>query len=910
MRTRPIDALPRLLPGLRGIRPILTLVDPVAVVLVVLVLRYGAAPTAVLLAVLTAHLVARGADLHRPRLVLSVIEDVPQVALAAAGAATVLVVVDPRADGAAATALDLALTATAILAVMVLLRTLAYALAHVRRRTGRSSHPVIVVGAGAVGVRLSETLLARPQHGLRPIGIVDSSPDVDPRTLPVPHLGGLERLDGAMLDLGVHDVVFAFTDQPDERVVEAVRRCLQRDHQVFVVPRFFEMMGLDRQRRVEVIGDVAVMRLRRWGLRHPTLAAKRALDVTASLLALVVLAPVLLVCALAVRLETGPGVIFVQTRIGRHGRPFSLYKFRSLRPASQDESATAWSIEHDARVGPVGRFLRRTSLDELPQLVNVLRGDMSLVGPRPERPFFVREFAREHPRYGDRHRVAVGLTGYAQVNDLRGDTSIESRVRFDNHYIENWSLWTDIKILLRTARTLVRPAPGGDRPLALGAPATPPALPAGRASRADAAPPHVLHVSQPTTEGVAAVLLGYVQDQVARGWDVTVACPVEGWLGDAVRAAGARVVPWEARRSPGPTVVPELRRLRRVVREARPDVVHLHSAKAGLAGRLAVRGQVPTLFQPHAWSFSAVRGPMRRAALRWERHALRWTTELVCVSREEQRLGRAHGLVAPTTIAHNGVDLERFRPRTPAARRATRRRLGLADVPTVVCVGRLTQQKGQVDLLDAWSRVHALVPHAQLVLVGDGPDREDLERRAAALTGVHLVGSRTDVDAWLAAADVVAAPSHWEGMAVAPIEAMASGRSVVGTHATGMVDSVPPRAGVLVDVGDARDLADHLVARLVDPERAAAEGEAGRAHVEAHHDGRASAREVARQTLRHVRNARGEGDVLAVLQPLAMIGEGPLGRRRAPAPYAEVREVAGPGAGARDADAERTRRGA
>jgi exopolysaccharide biosynthesis polyprenyl glycosylphosphotransferase len=869
-------------------------VDPVAVVLVVLALRYGAAPTAILLAVLTAHLVARSADLHRPRLVLSVIEDVPQVALAAAGAATVLVVVDPRASGASATALDLALTTGAILVAMVLLRTLAYALAHVRRRDGRSAHPVIVVGAGSVGCRLTSTLLARPQHGLRPIGIVDSAPEVDPRTLPVPYLGGLDRLEGAMLDLGVHDVVFAFPHQPDGQVIEVVRRCLQRDHQVFVVPRFFEMMGLDRHRRVEVVGDVAVMRLRRWGLRQPTLVAKRLLDVSVSLVALALLAPVLLLCALAVRLETGPGVIFVQTRIGRHGRPFSLYKFRSLRPASPEESATAWSIDHDARLGRVGRFLRRTSLDELPQLVNVLRGDMSLVGPRPERPFFVQEFAREHPRYGDRHRVAVGLTGWAQVNDLRGDTSIASRVRFDNHYIENWSLWTDVKILLRTFRALVRSEPGGDRPLALDAPPTPPALPAGGtgrgADRADAAP-RVLHVAQPTTEGVATVLLGYVSDQVARGWDVTVACPSGGWLAAAVRAAGAEVVTWEARRSPGPTLAGEVRRLRRVVHHARPDVVHLHSAKAGLAGRLAVRGQIPTLFQPHAWSFSAVRGPMRRAALRWERHALRWTTELVCVSREEQRLGRDHGLVAPTTIAHNGVDLERFRPRSPAARRATRRRLGLADLPTVVCVGRLTQQKGQIDLLHAWSRVTALVPDAQLVLVGDGPDRQELERRAAHLDGVHLVGARTDVDAWLAAADVVAAPSHWEGMAVAPIEAMASGRSVVGTQATGMLDSVPPRAGALVDVGDARDLADHLVARLLDPDRAAAEGEAGRAHVEAHHDGRASAREVARQTLRHVRNARGEGDVLAVLQPLAMTGESPLGRRRAPARFGDVRRV-------------------
>ncbi|WP_244929167.1 exopolysaccharide biosynthesis polyprenyl glycosylphosphotransferase [Nocardioides sp. W7] len=871
MRARALD----LFPPLGSIRPLLVLVDPLAVALVALALRPDRAPLVVLAGAVAAVLTAAGAGLHRSRLVLSVIEDVPKVAVAAAVATTAVVALDPRRPEALPTALEMAATAGAAFVAMVVLRTAVYALAHARRRSGRSAHPAIVVGAGTVGVRLAETFLARPQHGLYPVGIIDSAPEIDPRDLPVPYLGSIDRLEAAMADLGVHDVVFAFPGQPDARTIDVVRRCLEQDYQVFVVPRFFEMMGLDHHRRVEVVGDVAVMRLRRWGMRPLTLLAKRTLDVSVSGLALLLLAPVLLVCALAVRLETGPGIIFKQLRIGRHGRPFQLYKFRSLKPASEEESATAWSIDHDARLGRVGRFLRRTSLDELPQLVNVLRGDMSLVGPRPERPFFVREFARTHERYDDRHRVAAGLTGWAQVNDLRGDTPIDARVRFDNHYIENWSLWTDVKILLRTARTLARPAPGGDRPLAL-LPAAPDAGPgAPRPIPGPTVAPQVLHVSMPTTEGVATVLVGYVRDQVARGWTVTVACPADGWLADAAHDAGARVVRWEARRSPGPTLPAEVRRLRRIVRQVRPDVVHLHSAKAGLAGRLALRGRVPTMFQPHAWSFEAARGPMRRAAIRWERYAQRWTTELVCVSRGEQIVGEKHGIMVSAAVAHNGVDLEHFRPRSDAARRAARRRLGLPDVPTVVCVGRLSPQKGQADLLDAWSRVLERVPAAQLVLVGDGPDRAVLQERAAVDDSVLLVGRRGDVDEWLAAADVVAAPSHWEGMAVAPIEAMAAGRSVVATQATGMLDSVPRGAGALVDVGDVRELADSIAARLVDPAGTTAEGAVGRAHVEAHHDERASAREIARQTMRHFRNARGEGDVLVALQPLAMTGRAP-----------------------------------
>jgi lipopolysaccharide/colanic/teichoic acid biosynthesis glycosyltransferase len=167
------------------------------------------------------------------------------------------------------------------------------------------------------------------------------------------------------------------------------------------------------------------------------------------------LAPVLALCALAVRLEGGTGVIFRQKRVGLDGRVFELLKFRSMK-ASDDESATQWTVAADARIGPVGRTLRRTSMDELPQLINVLRGDMTLVGPRPERPHFVSQFTDELPRYVARHRVPAGLTGWAQIHGLRGDTSMKDRIRFDNYYIENWSLWLDIKILVRTVTAVLR----------------------------------------------------------------------------------------------------------------------------------------------------------------------------------------------------------------------------------------------------------------------------------------------------------------------------------------------------------------------------------------------------------------------------------------------------------------------
>jgi lipopolysaccharide/colanic/teichoic acid biosynthesis glycosyltransferase len=166
-----------------------------------------------------------------------------------------------------------------------------------------------------------------------------------------------------------------------------------------------------------------------------------------------VCAPVLLAAAVAVRRSSPGPVLFRQLRVGRNGALFKLLKFRTM--AVNDDADTTWSVDGDERVTRAGRFLRRTFLDELPQILNVLRGEMSLVGPRPERPYFARRFAGNVPRYEDRHRVPAGMTGWAQVHGLRGDTPIPDRVRFDNYYIEHWSLWLDIVVLARTVAWLV-----------------------------------------------------------------------------------------------------------------------------------------------------------------------------------------------------------------------------------------------------------------------------------------------------------------------------------------------------------------------------------------------------------------------------------------------------------------------
>ena len=348
----------------------------------------------------------------------------------------------------------------------------------------------------------------------------------------------------------------------------------------------------------------------------------------------------------------------------------------------------------------------------------------------------------------------------------------------------------------------------------------------------------VLHVAQPTEGGVARSVSLLAADQVARGWRVAVACPVEGDLASAASASGARHEPWQATRSPGPSVVGETARLARITREGRPDLVHLHSSKAGLVGRLVLRGRRPTIFQPRAWSFY-VGGAVASAALRWERLAARYCDAVVCVSEREREIGERAGIRGRFVVVPNGVDLGVFPEATEQDRRDARARLGLPDGGLVVCVGRLSPQKGQDLLLEAWPAVAARVPDARLVLVGDGPERQKLLARE--VQGVMLTGARDDVPDWLAAADVVALPSRWEGMALTILEAMSRGRSVVATDVAGSREALTDGGGAVVPVEDVAALEAALVTRLLNPELAAEEGRAGRAAAERRYDVRRTA---------------------------------------------------------------------
>lgn len=336
----------------------------------------------------------------------------------------------------------------------------------------------------------------------------------------------------------------------------------------------------------------------------------------------------------------------------------------------------------------------------------------------------------------------------------------------------------------------------------------------------------VLHVIQPTDGGSALATATLATAQARAGHDVVVACP-DGELVRRLESAGVARLPWQAVREPTTSLLREWRRLRALVREVRPDVAVLHATKAGLVGRVLLRGRIPTVYQPHGWGFRQCRGLKARAVVAWERFACRWTDATVCVGATERDEAIALGFRADWHVVANGLDLAAFRDLAGLDRATARAHLGLGRGPVVTCVARLADLKGHETLLDAWDRVVTKVPAATLVLVGDGPLRQALEARAPA--SVWFAGEVDDVGTWLRACDVAVQPSLTEaGVSLAALEAMACGRSVVvtdvGDHRA-LVDM--NGAGAVVPAAEPGPLAAALVDRLADGVLAAAEGAAG-----------------------------------------------------------------------------------
>jgi exopolysaccharide biosynthesis polyprenyl glycosylphosphotransferase len=412
--------------------------------------------------VVVALLVLALGGAHHPRMTLSALMEAPRH-LPRLGLALLLV-----APFASLLGGDLGLARHALWAVpcFVGLRSVGYAAVRSARRHRLIAEPTLVVGGGRLGMDLLATMQEHPELGLHGVGFLTDGSPLDERE----PLGGLGDLDLVLDTYGVRKVIVAYGPTREAQLVDLVRSAALRDVDVHIVPRFYDVGTTPSGPDVEDLWGIPLHRVHRATPGLGVRRVKRLIDVVVSGTALALLSPLLLVIALAVRLGSPGPVLFRQPRTGQGGADITMLKFRTLRmPAVEEcpEQVAAEStrttmhvrqVDVERRQTRVGTLLRRTSLDELPQLWNILRGDMSLVGPRPEERTYAAQFADSVHGYRDRHRLAVGLTGWAQIHGLRGETSIEERARFDNHYIEHWSLWHDVVILVRTVAAVQRQA--------------------------------------------------------------------------------------------------------------------------------------------------------------------------------------------------------------------------------------------------------------------------------------------------------------------------------------------------------------------------------------------------------------------------------------------------------------------
>nr|WP_245233917.1 sugar transferase [Mycobacterium sp. PS03-16] len=329
------------------------------------------------------------------------------------------------------------------------------------RRKYRFGAPALIVGSGPIANQIILRMAQVPDYGLRPVGVLDEVPPTDAELVNVPYLGTVEDFEAAAEATGAEDLIVAPSSVPGEQLSRCAQLAQKRGMRVRVVPRLMDVVN--ESARIEHLGGVPLMVLSPVDPKGWQFAVKYGLGRTLAGVGVLLISPLLIGLAIAVKLSSPGPIFFRQPRVGRDGVVFDCLKFRSMRPAPAGatfelkEGAAPGGVEGEDRRTRIGKFMRKTSLDELPQLLNVVKGDMTLVGPRPERPEFVELFEMHVRRYGERHRVKAGITGWAQVHGLRGQTSIADRAEFDNFYIENWSLLLDLKILILTVLAVLRP---------------------------------------------------------------------------------------------------------------------------------------------------------------------------------------------------------------------------------------------------------------------------------------------------------------------------------------------------------------------------------------------------------------------------------------------------------------------
>lgn len=317
------------------------------------------------------------------------------------------------------------------------------------RSKGYNLKHILLVGYSRAAEEYIDRLTDNPQWGYVACGILDDHIPAGTRYKGVEVLGRLANLEVILPENKLDEIAISLSLKDYHNLEAIVAICEKFGVHTKFIPDYNSL--IPTKPYTEDLMGLPVINIRYVPLTNTgNIILKRIMDVAGALIGILVTSPIMLLAAVAVKLSSPGPIIFKQERVGLHNKTFYMYKFRSMEKQPASEEKKAWTVRNDPRVTPVGKILRRTSIDELPQLFNILKGDMSLVGPRPERPLFVEKFKEEIPRYMVKHQVRPGLTGWAQVNGLRGDTSIRKRIEYDLFYIENWTLAFDLKIILMT----------------------------------------------------------------------------------------------------------------------------------------------------------------------------------------------------------------------------------------------------------------------------------------------------------------------------------------------------------------------------------------------------------------------------------------------------------------------------
>lgn len=615
-------------------------------------------------------------------------------------------------------------------------------------------------------------------------------------------LGSFREL-GSILDrYRPTDVVFAIDAYDKRHLIRLVNMCDDRCIRVYFLPVIYGFFKGANQ--IESVGSLPLINIRSTPLDNPLNAfVKRAVDIFASLVLIILTLPIMVVAAVGVKLSSPGPILFRQERVGRMGRRFKMLKFRSMRV--NEGSARTWTTAQDSRKTRFGNLLRMTSIDELPQLFNVLIGDMSLVGPRPEIPHFVDYFKTQIPLYMVKHYVKPGLTGLAQVRGLRGDTSVEARIEADIDYIEHWSLLMDIGIIFKTPFKMFNKHEYYIDPTDESAP-EPPSEDTEDIEQlsmsfgdAVACRPRVLYAAS-TMSHITNFHLPYIEALRRDGYEVEV----------MARGEGADYnIPFEKKLFSANNTACRAE-IRKILAVRRFDYIVLNTSLAAFHIRMCLpREDRPRVINlVHGYLFSRDVGFVRRHLLGLaERYVASRTDSIITMNEDDRRYAERHKLCLGRVHFCRGMGAEARESKiTPEP---LKREHGCHGSFVTCFVGELSQRKNQEFLIRAHAEIKKHIPNAVLWLVGEGDARAYLERLAEELglsESVLFLGRRENACDYMRAADLYVSASSIEGMPFNLIEAMGCGRTVLASRVKGHRDLIEDgKSGYLYKHGSRKE---------------------------------------------------------------------------------------------------------